>query len=177
MAHRVFQFLSVPVAINNREFLTACSWDIFWRCRQPQHAWLFHAQMNALRPVISKTILLLVRIISMTRSKRVGNFRISLVERWSVFSINKPIGVLSFYLQTHLIEFLPHQLRAVAWVCLEVPGFLRSRSSCKSASVNANPGGQPSTIQPMAGPWLSPNEVTVNSFSYCVSRHINLKPL
>ncbi len=32
-----------------------------------------------------------------------------------------------------------------------------------SASVSARPGGQPSTTQPIAGPWLSPNEVTQNS--------------
>jgi hypothetical protein len=33
-----------------------------------------------------------------------------------------------------------------------------------SASDNAIPGGQPSTIQPIAIPWLSPKEVTVKSF-------------
>ena len=32
-----------------------------------------------------------------------------------------------------------------------------------SASLISSPGGQPSTTQPMAGPWLSPNEVTQNS--------------
>src|SRR6185436_11454509 len=35
-----------------------------------------------------------------------------------------------------------------------------------SASVNARPGGQPSTTQPIAGPWLSPKVVTVNSRPY-----------
>ena len=30
-------------------------------------------------------------------------------------------------------------------------------------SVNVSPGGQPSTTQPMAGPWLSPNDVTEKS--------------
>jgi len=30
--------------------------------------------------------------------------------------------------------------------------------------VSGNPGGQPSTMHPMAGPWLSPKVVTVNSF-------------
>jgi len=33
-----------------------------------------------------------------------------------------------------------------------------------SASVSANPGGQPSTTQPIAGPWLSPKDVTQNNF-------------
>jgi hypothetical protein len=32
-----------------------------------------------------------------------------------------------------------------------------------SASLKAIPGGQPSTTQPIAGPWLSPNEVTQKS--------------
>ena len=32
-----------------------------------------------------------------------------------------------------------------------------------SASLISNPGGQPSTTQPMAGPWLSPKDVTQNS--------------
>jgi hypothetical protein len=31
-----------------------------------------------------------------------------------------------------------------------------------SASLISNPGGQPSMMQPKPGPWLSPNEVTVN---------------
>ena len=31
-----------------------------------------------------------------------------------------------------------------------------------SASVSAIPGGQPSTTQPIAGPWLSPKVVTRN---------------
>ena len=31
-----------------------------------------------------------------------------------------------------------------------------------SASVSARPGGQPSTMAPMAGPWLSPKVVTRN---------------
>src|SRR5262249_29586167 len=45
----------------------------------------------------------------------------------------------------------------------EVPVRRRSTSACRSDSARAIPGGQPSTIQPMAGPWLSPNVVTVNS--------------
>src|SRR5687768_486280 len=31
-----------------------------------------------------------------------------------------------------------------------------------SSTERARPGGQPSTTQPIAGPWLSPNDVTVN---------------
>ena len=38
------------------------------------------------------------------------------------------------------------------------------RSGWISASDSAMPGGQPSTMQPIAIPWLSPNEVTVKSF-------------
>jgi hypothetical protein len=48
--------------------------------------------------------------------------------------------------------------RWVTW--REVPGLRRSRSIWISASVSARPGGQPSTTQPMAGPWDSPKEVT-----------------
>src|SRR3977135_3816766 len=44
-----------------------------------------------------------------------------------------------------------------------VPLRRRSTSCCRSASLSGRPGGQPSTMQPMAGPWLSPNVVTVNS--------------
>jgi hypothetical protein len=32
-----------------------------------------------------------------------------------------------------------------------------------SAADSSSPGGQPSTTQPIAGPWLSPNEVTQNN--------------
>ena len=38
-----------------------------------------------------------------------------------------------------------------------------------SASVSAMPGGQPSTTQPMAGPWLSPKVVTRNSLPKLLS--------
>ena len=45
----------------------------------------------------------------------------------------------------------------------DLPGLRRSRSRCMSPSDNGNPGGQPSTTQPSAGPWLSPKLVTVNN--------------
>src|SRR6187399_118104 len=45
--------------------------------------------------------------------------------------------------------------------CREVPGLRRSRSGWMSASESAIPGGQPSTMQPIAGPWDSPKVVTV----------------
>src|SRR6056297_3968248 len=51
--------------------------------------------------------------------------------------------------------------RGLTWRLL--PGRRRSRSRWMSASASAMPGGQPSTTQPSAGPWLSPNVVTVNS--------------
>src|SRR5690242_6737269 len=43
------------------------------------------------------------------------------------------------------------------------PGLRRSRSFWMSPSAISRPGGQPSTTQPMAGPWLSPKLVTQNS--------------
>src|SRR6476646_6520104 len=49
--------------------------------------------------------------------------------------------------------------RWVTW--RDVPGFRRSRSGWMSASESAIPGGQPSTTQPIAGPWDSPKLVTV----------------
>src|ERR1044071_7491154 len=45
----------------------------------------------------------------------------------------------------------------------DVPVRRRSTSACSSASLISSPGGQPSTMQPSAGPWLSPKVVTVNS--------------
>src|SRR6185437_5564016 len=45
----------------------------------------------------------------------------------------------------------------------EVPVRRRSMSGCRSASPSGSPGGQPSTIQPRAGPWLSPKVVTEKS--------------
>jgi hypothetical protein len=42
------------------------------------------------------------------------------------------------------------------------PGLRLSSQIWISASVSAMPGGQPSTTQPMAGPWLSPQVVTRN---------------
>src|ERR1700733_6829453 len=45
----------------------------------------------------------------------------------------------------------------------EVPVRRRSTSACTSASLKESPGGQPSTMHPMTGPWLSPNVVTAKS--------------
>src|SRR5262249_54809615 len=45
---------------------------------------------------------------------------------------------------------------------LDWPGRRRSRSCWISASISGRPGGQPSTTQPIAGPWLSPKVVTRN---------------
>ena len=42
------------------------------------------------------------------------------------------------------------------------PGLRLSRKAWMSASVSGRPGGQPSTTQPIAGPWLSPQVVTRN---------------
>ena len=45
----------------------------------------------------------------------------------------------------------------------EVPGFLLSKSICKSFSSRFNPGGHPSTTPPIAGPCDSPKEVRENN--------------
>src|SRR3569623_2956953 len=42
------------------------------------------------------------------------------------------------------------------------PGRRFSSQTCTSAAASAIPGGQPSTTQPRAGPWLSPQVVTRN---------------
>jgi hypothetical protein len=57
-----------------------------------------------------------------------------------------------------VVGFVP--LRGVA----AAPVARRSRSARKSSAAIASPGGQPSTTQPIAGPWLSPKVVTVSSF-------------
>src|SRR3569833_4776765 len=49
------------------------------------------------------------------------------------------------------------------WVTnFDWPGRRFSIQGWISASVSAMPGGQPSTTQPIAGPWLSPKLVTRN---------------
>ena len=51
------------------------------------------------------------------------------------------------------------------WVVnLDCPGFLLSNSIWISCSLRFMFGGQPSTIQPIAGPWDSPQVVKRNSF-------------
>ncbi len=59
---------------------------------------------------------------------------------------------------------VPERMRTVSgsrlWVVKrDWPGRRRSRWCWMSASVSAMPGGQPSTTQPMATPWLSPKVV------------------
>ena len=44
----------------------------------------------------------------------------------------------------------------------DVPGRRRSRNRWTQASSSSSPGGQPSTTQPIAGPWLSPQVVSRN---------------
>ena len=44
----------------------------------------------------------------------------------------------------------------------DCPGRRRSRSRWMSSLVSGNSGGQPSTTQPIATPWLSPKVVTRN---------------
>ena len=61
----------------------------------------------------------------------------------------------------------PDRMRAVSLSCRWVtkrlpPGLRRSSHGCRSASVSGISGGQPSTTQPIAGPWLSPQVVTRN---------------
>ena len=47
------------------------------------------------------------------------------------------------------------------WVTnLEPPGLRLSSQTWMSSGVSFSPGGQPSTTQPKAGPWLSPQVVT-----------------
>src|SRR6185312_7480671 len=64
-------------------------------------------------------------------------------------------------------ENTPERMRTASgswrWVTnLPWPGRRFSSQTCTSASVSAMPGGQPSTTQPSAGPWLSPQVVTRN---------------
>ena len=59
------------------------------------------------------------------------------------------------------MRILSGSLRWLVWC--EVPERRRSTSAIRSASPSSRPGGQPSTMQPSAGPWLSPKVVTVKS--------------
>ena len=44
------------------------------------------------------------------------------------------------------------------------PGLLLSNQGCISASLSPTPGGHPSTVAPIALPWLSPHVVTLNKW-------------
>ena len=62
----------------------------------------------------------------------------------------------------------PERMRTSSGSCRcvvkrDVPGRRLSRNGWRSASDNATPGGQPSTIAPSAGPWLSPHVVKRNT--------------
>ncbi len=64
-------------------------------------------------------------------------------------------------------EKTPERMRTASgswrWVTnLPWPGRRFSSHRWTSASVSGMPGGQPSTTQPNAGPWLSPQVVTRN---------------
>ena len=67
-----------------------------------------------------------------------------------VFPSNKPerISALSG-------SFLP--VVTVLW-----PGLRLSRSFCMSSALSVSPDGQPSITQPIAGPWDSPQVVSLN---------------
>jgi hypothetical protein len=83
--------------------------------------------------------------------------------RWSSLRISSAIGVPVVRPSNtpERISTVSLSRRWVTW--REVPGLRRSRSFWMSASASARPGGQPSTTQPIAGPWLSPKEVTQKS--------------
>src|ERR1700722_2767629 len=77
--------------------------------------------------------------------------------------ISRPIGV-----PVVRPSNTPERMRtaSASWRWLtnfEVPVRRRSISACRSASLSSSPGGHPSTMQPSAGPWLSPKLVTVKS--------------
>jgi len=83
--------------------------------------------------------------------------------RWSWLRISSEIGVpvVTPSNTPERISTVSGSRRWVTW--REVPGLRRSSSAWMSASQIASPGGQPSTMQPIAGPWDSPKEVTVKS--------------
>ena len=70
----------------------------------------------------------------------------------------------------------PETIRTVSgsrrWVVKrDWPGLRLSRKAWISPSDNGIPGGQPSTTQPIAAPWLSPQVVTRKQMPECVVRH------
>jgi hypothetical protein len=82
--------------------------------------------------------------------------------RWSSLRISRPIGapVVRPSNTPERISTVSDSRRWVTW--RDVPGLRRSSSAWMSAAEISRPGGQPSTTQPIAGPWDSPNEVTQN---------------
>ena len=61
-------------------------------------------------------------------------------------------------------EFPPRRVRAAALCGRFCPGLRLSSHCWIMASSSATPGGQPSTVAPKAGPWLSPHVVTRNKW-------------
>src|SRR5690606_11990199 len=83
---------------------------------------------------------------------------------WSTFSMTSPIGV-----PVVTPSNVPERILTVSgswrWVVKrDVPGRRRSSQYWMSASPSGMPGGTPSTTQPIAGPWLSPQVVKRKSW-------------
>ena len=53
-----------------------------------------------------------------------------------------------------------NRVRVAAWCTCFCPGLRRSSQRWIASALTGTPGGQPSTVAPSAGPWLSPHVVT-----------------
>jgi hypothetical protein len=90
------------------------------------------------------------------------------LERWSVLSIIRLIGVPVVRRPSlRSSSNTPDRMRTASgswrWVTnLPWPGPALVEEGLDLPAVMARPGGTPSTTQPRAGPWLSPQVVTRN---------------
>ena len=112
--------------------------------------------------MVANAVLLPVGVVGMAGAERVD--QISVVFTPGIFIADQQrdrcAGGLTFKdagQDFDRVGFLP--LRDVAGRA----GFAPIEILLDSSEDSARPGGQPSTTQPMAGPWLSPKDVTVKS--------------
>ena len=113
--------------------------------------------------MIADAVLLQIRVVGVRRPERVDEIVVVLGARIGVADQERDrrAGGASF-------EYAGKDLDVVGFVPLRCVAAFAGRAPIKVGAEifrgNASPGGQPSTTQPIAGPWLSPKVVTVKSF-------------
>jgi len=121
---------------------------------------------TAAAAIIAQAVFGLIGEVGMAGTKLVLD--LGIVFGASVFSINSAIGVpVVTCTPVSGCAITPDRILTASaswrWVVKrDCPGRRRSRSRWMSASTSGISGGQPSTTQPIAIPWLSPKVVTRN---------------